>query len=72
MSAVRKSFFSSVQRHNCGMSQISLILTDIFIKSQKSVMLFHFSFFFYMKGGNLDAASLACMNYFVDKERLTN
>ena len=63
----KKVFFFSVQRRNCGMSHISLISTDISTKSQKSALLLHFSFFFYMKGGNLDAASKACISNFVDK-----
>ena len=65
MSGIRNFF--SLQRQNCGMPQISLILTDIFTKREKSVILFYFCFFFYPKRGNLEAASLTCISDFVDK-----
>ena len=65
MSGLRKSF--TVQSHNCGMPQISLISTNICNNKQKSAILFYFCFFFYLKGGNLEAASLACIRDFVDK-----
>ena len=42
----KKKFFSSLQRHNCGIPQISLISTDIFTKREKSAILFQFFFFF--------------------------
>ena len=54
------------------MSPISLISTDISTKSQKSALLFHFCFFFFLKGGNLDAASKACISNFVDNNAWQN
>ena len=48
------------------MPQISVVSTEILIKREKSAILFHLSFF-YVKGGNLEAAFLACIKDFVDK-----
>ena len=65
----KKKVFFSLRCHNCGIPQISLISTDIFTKREKSAILFHFCFFFYLKGSNLEAASLACtpISNFIDK-----
>ena len=60
MSGVRKSFFQSTMSHHfCGMPRIFLISTDIFIKRKK--------LFFISKEASLEAASLACISNFVDR-----
>ena len=66
MLGVRKNFFLVYDFTICGMPQISLISTDIFTKNEKSTILFHFCFY-YLKGGNLEAASLAYIRDFIDK-----
>ena len=64
----KKNFFSlRLRGHNCDISQISLISTDIFTKKEKTAILFYFCFFFYLKRDNLEAVSLACINNFVNK-----
>ena len=67
MSEVRKFFLESLRCHNCDMPQISLISTDILTKREKSAILFRFCFFYYLKGGNLEAALLVSTSNFVDK-----
>ena len=65
MSGVRKTFF--LYEVTIAACLISLTLTDIFTKREKSGILFQFYFFFYLKGGNLEAASTACISDFFDK-----
>ena len=73
MSRVRKTFFLVYDVTIYGTLQISLISTDILTKREKALpILFHFSFFFYMKGGNLKAASLACISNFVGEKGCRN
>ena len=64
---IKKNFFS-VQMYNCDMPQTFLISTDSLTKIEKNAILFYFSFFSYLKGSNLEAASLACINDFIDKK----
>ena len=60
MSVVKKLFLYEVTIVAC---LKSLISTDIFTKREKSTVLFHLSFFFDLKGDNLEAASLACIRF---------
>ena len=65
MSAVRKIF--SLQCHNCPMAQISLISTNIFTKRKKALYCFTFLCFFISRKASFEAALLACISNFADK-----
>ena len=69
MSGVRKTFFSLKVTIAACLKCLSF--QQVFSpKEKKSALLYHFCFFLYLKGGNLEGASLACISNFVDKTYL--
>ena len=65
MAGIRKKFFSTKSRLRYAASLSHL--KKYFYQKKKSATFVLLLFLFYLKGGNLDAASLACISDFVDK-----